>query len=296
MLVTEQFCGKCGAPRASDNGEPVTMQSKLASAWLTQQATEKAIASPPANGSSPHTNHERAALPDLQNNLSQQPEITADEFLDSLSLPELRHEDRPQSSHLFSASEGHEMPKALLPEPAVDEPQAEPSSDPLVESRRQERKKDLPFTADADTQDTLESLAATSAPNALMRFWNSRRGDFYLGIAIALVVVVLGWGILSGGGNGGVAASGSATRVKRPAADADLSAFDKFLIAVGLAEAPEAPEYRGNPDIKVWVDLNTALYYCPDSDLYEKTAKGKLTSQRQAQLDQFEPASRKACD
>jgi hypothetical protein len=63
-----------------------------------------------------------------------------------------------------------------------------------------------------------------------------------------------------------------------------------------LAEAPEEPEYKGNPDTPVWVDLHTALYYCPGSDLYGKTAKGKLSTQREAQLDQFEPASRKACD
>jgi hypothetical protein len=72
--------------------------------------------------------------------------------------------------------------------------------------------------------------------------------------------------------------------------------MDKILISLGLAEAPEEPENKGNPDTQVWVDLHTALYYCPGSDLYGKTAKGKLSTQRQAQLDQFEPASRKACD
>jgi hypothetical protein len=85
-------------------------------------------------------------------------------------------------------------------------------------------------------------------------------------------------------------------RSKQPAPDADLSAFDKLLISLGLAEPPEAPEYRGNPDTQVWVDLHTALYYCPGSDLYGKTPQGKITSQRDAQLDQFEPANRKACD
>ena len=51
-----------------------------------------------------------------------------------------------------------------------------------------------------------------------------------------------------------------------------------------------------NTSIRVWVDLHTALYYCPDSDLYGKTSKGRFTTQRDAQLDQFEPAYRKACD
>jgi hypothetical protein len=72
--------------------------------------------------------------------------------------------------------------------------------------------------------------------------------------------------------------------------------FDRMLISLGLAEAPPAPEYKGNPDTQVWVDLHTALYYCPGADLYGKTPKGKVTSQRDAQLDQFEPAYRKTCD
>ena len=65
---------------------------------------------------------------------------------------------------------------------------------------------------------------------------------------------------------------------------------------MGLAEPPETPEYKGNPDTQVWIDLRTALYYCPGSDLYGKTPKGRLSSQRDAQLDQFEPADRKPCD
>jgi hypothetical protein len=42
--------------------------------------------------------------------------------------------------------------------------------------------------------------------------------------------------------------------------------------------------------------VHTALYYCPGADLYGKTPNGKLTSQRDAQLDQFEPALRKTCE
>ncbi len=96
---------------------------------------------------------------------------------------------------------------------------------------------------------------------------------------------------------GGTSVSASASRHKQPSPDADLSLFDKLLIGLGLAEAPdETPEYKGNPDTQVWVDLHTALYYCPGTDLYGKTPKGRVSSQRQAQLDQFEPANRKPCD
>jgi hypothetical protein len=67
-------------------------------------------------------------------------------------------------------------------------------------------------------------------------------------------------------------------------------------VSLGLAEAPPAPTYLGNPNAPVWVDLHTALYYCSGSDLYGKTPGGKFTTQRDAQLDQFEPAARKTCD
>jgi len=88
----------------------------------------------------------------------------------------------------------------------------------------------------------------------------------------------------------------AATSHHKPAPDADLSLFDRFLVKLGLAEVPVPPENKGNPETQVWVDLHTALYYCPGTDLYGKTPKGKFTSQRDAQLDQFEPAYRKACD
>jgi hypothetical protein len=52
----------------------------------------------------------------------------------------------------------------------------------------------------------------------------------------------------------------------------------------------------GNPNVKVWVDLQTALYYCPGTDLYGTTPKGKYASQGDAQQDSFEPAYRKPCE
>jgi DNA-binding NarL/FixJ family response regulator len=54
--------------------------------------------------------------------------------------------------------------------------------------------------------------------------------------------------------------------------------------------------YKGNPDVKVWIDMKTGLYYCPGSQEYGKTARGKYAKQRNAQLDEFEPANRKGCD
>ena len=69
-----------------------------------------------------------------------------------------------------------------------------------------------------------------------------------------------------------------------------------MLVSLGLAEAPPGPVYLGNPNVRVWVDLHTALYYCPGSELYGKTPGGKFTTQRDAQMDQFEPAARRNCE
>jgi hypothetical protein len=72
--------------------------------------------------------------------------------------------------------------------------------------------------------------------------------------------------------------------------------FDKLLISLGVADPPDPVEDKGNPDTQVWVDLHSALYYCPGADLYGKTPQGKYSSQRDAQLGQFEPAYRKPCN
>jgi hypothetical protein len=46
----------------------------------------------------------------------------------------------------------------------------------------------------------------------------------------------------------------------------------------------------------VWIDPHTALYYCPGDEQYQKTDGGRFSSQREAQMDRFEPASRSACE
>jgi len=74
-----------------------------------------------------------------------------------------------------------------------------------------------------------------------------------------------------------------------------LTIWERTLVGLGLAEIPEAPVPRGDPAVQVWVDQHTALYYCPGADLYGKTPDGRFTTQRDAQMDQFEPAARAYC-
>jgi GAF domain-containing protein len=154
------------------------------------------------------------------------------------------------------------------------------------------------WTSAAKAKDFLEQLATEKKEGAFGRFWMARRGDAYLAVAVILVAIVVRWGIWS---ERSVSATGTATpsasaHHQQSDPDADLTLLDKMLISIGLADPPEAPENKGNPNTQVWIDLHTALYYCPGADLYGKTAGGRYTSQRDAQLDQFEPAYRKACE
>jgi hypothetical protein len=291
LLTEEQFCGKCGAPRASEGG-PSSMQSKLASAWQMQQTGQDPFTATLLNESASPREMTRPVAgrkPGSEGEL--EPESARYNLPEPFALPELAESD-PAPATLFTASATQDA-ASLLSESQPDKNEAEVPSGALVEQQG-----DVVWSSAARARDFLESQSAT--PHSLGRVWRSRRGDFYLAVAVILVVVVIGWGMWSshpvGATNRGAAVSGSANRGKAPAPDTDLSTFDKILISLGLAEAPAAPEYRGNPDTQVWVDLHTALYYCPGSDLYGKTAKGKITSQRDAQLDQFEPADRKVCE
>ena len=153
----------------------------------------------------------------------------------------------------------------------------------------------LAWTSAAKAKEAFEQLAASRNQNSFVRFWNTRRGDVYLAVAVVLVAAVIRWSIWSEHSFG---ANGSPAKVshRRPAPDADLSTFDKLLISVGLADPPDPVEDKGNPDTQVWVDLHSALYYCPGADLYGKTPHGKYSSQRDAQLGQFEPAYSKPCE
>ncbi len=75
-----------------------------------------------------------------------------------------------------------------------------------------------------------------------------------------------------------------------------LPMLDKLLGRPAAAVSPALPAYKGNPEVKVWIDQHTALYYCPGTMLYGKTVRGRYSSQRDAQVNHFEPASGQACE
>jgi hypothetical protein len=335
LVGEEMFCGKCGSPRTSEY-QPPTMQSKLASLWHMQQAKQGAAPGPANGSVRPALQRKTQSAPtEIQPWEAVLSELS-DPFGDELEpkpgaetewAPKFRTETKKQpttqaidisgAAGISSAElEGSIDQESIKEEPLID-PDFEQSS--LLESEEEDGKvkeeedveevaevqaaptalsttaDHLTWTSAAKARQVLEQLAASKNQNSFARFWRARRGDVYLAVAVIVVAAVIRWSIWSEHSFGANAAVAKQNH-RRLAPDADLSAFDKLLISLGLAEPPDPPESKGNPDTKVWVDLHSALYYCPGADLYGKTPQGKYLSQRDAQLGQFEPAYRKACD
>lgn len=293
LMLEEQFCGECGSPRASDY-EPSNTQSKVASLWHLQESQKKAPGGESKTTEFPKVSEARdAARPELSlaRSLEQQiPELFSSDDLELTENNETAEEpvrvNRQEITHV-DQQDGQAETEAVS---------GEGPNGPPVRTSLQLAKTGA-WSSAGSTRAFLEQLASSKEAGTLLQFWNRHRGDIYLAIAVILVLCVVRWGLWSDHSVKATASptKTSATQRKAPA-DAGLSFFDRMLIQLGLAEAPEPLPDKGNPGVQVWVDLKTALYYCPGTDLYGKTPKGKFTTQREAQLDQFEPAYRKACD
>jgi ribosomal protein L40E len=138
---------------------------------------------------------------------------------------------------------------------------------------------------DSYATDASISLDGNAPSSVLQRFadWHVKvrfhRADLYLGVAIFVAVLALLW---------------PAAGAPRPAA---LGPWERALVTLGIAEVPTPiVHFQGDPSLAVWVDPHTALYYCPGEEQYGKTADGRFSPQREAQMDRFEPASRSACE
>ena len=294
----EQFCGQCGSPRAADYEAP-NLQSKVASLWHMQESQKK--------GSAPESGDERFETP-----AEKAPSAKPQEFIvRSLErqIPELFAPEDSEDLELTANEEAVQVPAPIELQQISGYEHEDIALEVSDEEhlRTVETSDEAPakseaivvanWSSAASARSFLEQFSSSRRLGTVLKFWNRHRGDIYLGIAVILVLCVIRWGIWSSPGAKatGVPATANATH-RKPTRDAGLSLFDRMLIELGLAEAPDPPQDQGNPGVQVWVDQRTALYYCPGADLYGKTPKGRFTTQRQAQLDQFEPASRKACD
>jgi hypothetical protein len=205
---------------------------------------------------------------------------------------------RTETARDFSASGILALPvaKEVAQEPIAQEesddfPRESSTQEDLTEEELRRADSDLavqPFQLSA-TDDSYATDASISIDDTLrfrlQRFadWHVKlrfhRADLYLGVAVFVAVLALLW---------------PAAGAPRPGA---LGPWDRALVTLGIAEAP-APvvHLRGDPGLAVWVDPHTALYYCPGEEQYGKTADGRFSPQREAQMDRFEPAGRSACE
>ena len=292
LTEEEQFCGKCGTPWSAEY-EP-TMQSKVAQLWQMQEARKKgatAEVSPSTKIDDPFAPEKTLA------------DSIEEEMPELFVAPELRTPQESDQRENAKSSEREVETVETAPrgmEETVNEPaQLAPNESEYEEGPATEETalaKAEPWTSAASARAFLEQAKDAKPPGSVRRFWQSRRGDIYLGVALLLLVAVLRWGIWSSHPVNATNGRPNTAGHHKVDPTADLSFFDRMLISLGLAEAPTVPEDKGDPGTQVWVDLQTGLYYCPGTDLYGKTPKGKYTGQRDAQLDQFEPAYRKACD
>jgi hypothetical protein len=232
------------------------------------------------------------------------PSEAVDSSPQELSIPNV---DADSDPHLVSAP-SFTFPFEPMPAPFGDEAAATDSSSALAlsitaepvhaaEAEAQELKPAIvPSTQPSEAvppatwtsaSQALKWLKSLETANSPGRLWLAKhRGDISIALsAFILLLALTGWGLHPGQARAGQ----SQTAPK-------LTLFERILIGLGVAEAPPQPVASGNPNVWVWVDVHTALYYCPGSELYGKTEGGKFALQREAQLDQFQPAARKNCE
>jgi len=260
----ETFCGRCSMPRVAASANGDGLQSKWASMWFMQQAQEA------------------------------RPERRAGKFWPSeprLPWPSTTSSARPEELPIQKKSEAPAVPPYSAPpaKPAPPFPTRTQPSPSEAASSAQTVDYSVPEPGLRILED---EPAGDSGPEVSKAFFSRLRPLLSIRIKISRRTIALA--ICST-----VAILFVASWLSWPAqSSSHLSWFESLMVDFGLAEVQArrpAPVFAGSPNVRVWEDVHTALYYCPDSDLYGKTPGGRFSTQRSAQEDQFEPATRVAC-
>jgi hypothetical protein len=293
LAVGEAFCGACGASRSSIPRND--LQSKWATLWNLKNSSETAPDESPTSEliSEPI---KKVTLP-----VPGSPESVL------LPLPEGESASTPPPVGKFLA------PPKEEPVPEIQTPPETPVPVNLLKANEGEAQQPDHSAHPEPQRELLESITVSPPANPLLALWEKHKGflkkhpgDLALGGAAVLFFITILWAVTSNNPTTSADSSSPQTNVtnaapakpkrKQAPPPPKLSFFDQILVSLGLADPPPAPSYTGNPSVPVWIDVHTALYYCPGADLYGKTPQGKIASQHDAQLDQFEPASRKVCE
>ena len=117
--------------------------------------------------------------------------------------------------------------------------------------------------------------AATKPSRWPKQQWEMHRSKIYLGTSVLIFLLVL--------------------TLPQRSPETNLTMFKELSLSLGLAATPSMPVPDDHPDVGVWVDLHTGLYYCSGTEAYGKTGEGKFTNQRQAREEHFKPAASNVC-
>ncbi len=267
LAANEFFCEHCGAPVERTGS---TTQKNWASLWEMHHASE-----PGAKVTREENQSSFAATKAIHSANATDEEI--DLFPAELEeivgkFPEPEAEEEPDTSGPEQGDQG------LTLVTATAQPTASTNSNPIEHTT-------ATWTSATKARAWLDSLKAQQPNKDWFREeWTIHRGAIYIALAAAVLLAV-------------VFQSSSPPAIS-PGQPRQLSAFEQVLVSLGLAEAPPPPALTvpGNPTTKVWVDVHTALYYCPGADLYGKTVDGRYATQLDAQRDHFQPSTLKACD
>jgi putative methionine-R-sulfoxide reductase with GAF domain len=314
---SESFCGICGTARAVTPALPdvsgLDSAHKNDTPWLTPYGHENPMNGNSGTGLSQARDtvlKDKVVLATPPPDVASDPGVPAPVAQSVVELPPATPSEPDSKPDLETdsalTSPLHWTPDLFAPPDEVPGPDslrivpadlfpADPDPTPdAVEAAN----KIVPYPWDSakKAQEWLETVKTHHGPRAewLAQQWRRRRANFYVVVAaLMLLIVISGWGTRPAGNTAGNVAPAPSQHQAPP--PPQLTLFEKLLVGLGLAEAPPPPVDMGNPETQVWVDVHTALYYCPGGDLYGKTADGKFSSQRDAQQDQFRPAKGKAC-
>ena len=308
---SESFCGICGTarpvPPARRDGSGVYSANQNATPWLTPYGQENPTNGNSGTGVAPTRDtvlKDKSVSATPPASVLSEPRATPAPLAQRIVEPPPAEPFQPESKPALQPPLMVTSP--VLPPPDPFAPPAEvqgPDSlrivpaDPADQAEAAKKVAPYPWGSAKKTQEWLETVKTHHGPRAewLARQWQKHRANFYVAVsAVMLLAVIFGWGNRPAGNTAGNTTQPPPSQHQAPPPP-QLTLFEKLLVNLGLAEAPPPPVDMGNPDTQVWVDVHTALYYCPGGDLYGKTADGKFSSQRDAQQDQFQPAKGKAC-
>ncbi|MGO9124557.1 MAG: GAF domain-containing protein [Terriglobales bacterium] len=264
---SELFCGRCGRPRL--------MSSQAKQLDFLNDATQSPQRTPA---------EEPATAKQEKEESDAGPELVSEAPVPAALEPTLTQ--FPSEATLIDGSSALAL-RGVAEETTTSEPEAQEPKPAIVAAPQHAELAAPPtWTSAAKTLHWLRSLEQANSPE---RMWLAKhRGDISIAVsAMVLLLALTGWGLHPGNGGTGTSKNPNQPR---------LTLFERMLVGLGVAEAPPQPVATGNPNVWVWVDVHTALYYCPGADLYGKTPGGKFVLQREAQIDHFQPAERASCE